>query len=125
MSSCGLPEVGEIGEMSAADVEAYVGSLDRERRVAEAKLAMFVQRVELSGAHHVDGHRSVKAWGKAACNWSGAEAARFAKLGRLFNRFTSAAELALRGGLGVAQVHALAGLVANPRVSEDLDDSEA
>jgi hypothetical protein len=60
----------------------------------------------MAGVYTSDGHRSVKAWGRATCNWSGAESARFAKTGRMLARFQSAATAAANGELGVAQMHA-------------------
>jgi hypothetical protein len=119
-----LPSVEEIGAMSPADCEAFERELDRERRRYEAAIATFVHRVGESGAYLTDKHRSPKAWGKAACNWSGAEAGRFVRAGAMLARFDSAADLAAEGRLGVAQMHALAQVVANPRVQEHLADGE-
>ena len=111
--------------MSPAEREAYARGLDRERRRAEAKVAMFVHTVEQIGGHLDDNHRTPKAWGQAACNWSGAEAARFVRAGTALATFSSAAVLAEAGELGVAQLHALSSVVANPRVREHLADGEA
>jgi len=105
-------------------VEALVRGLDRERRRLEAAIATFVHRVGESGTYLVDKHRSPKAWGKAACNWSRGEAARFVRAGAVLDRFSSAAARASQGELGVAQLHALGRVVANPRVAEHLADGE-
>ena len=110
--------------MSPADLEAFARAMDRERRIIEAKIATFVHRVGESGGYLHDKHRTPKTWGKAACNWSTAEAARFVRAGSMLATFDSAAETAARGDMGVAQMHALAGLVANPRVKEHLADGE-
>ena len=120
-----VPEMDEIAGMSATDLAALTQRLDGQRRRVEAALATLVQRVDVAGAFAGDGHRSAKAWGRATCNWSGGEAARFLKAGRMLARFDSAAAAAARGDLGVAQMHALAAAVANPRVVEHLDESEA
>ena len=106
-----VPTVEEIAGMSAAELGVLVRGLDGERRRIEAALATLVHRVESAGAFGGDGHRSVKAWGRATCNWSGAEAARFVKTGRMLARFDSAATAAANGELGVAQMHALGQLV--------------
>lgn len=119
-----MPTVVEIAGMSPAELEVLARRLDGERRRVEAALATLVDRVGASGAFGRDGHRSVKAWGRAACNWSGAEAARFVKAGRMLARFETAATLAQAGELGVAQLHALAQVVSNPRVAEHLAASE-
>ncbi len=125
MSSLLVPETSEIADMSPAECEARMREFECERRRLEASIATFVHRVEHVGAHLADRHRTVTAWGKAACNWSGTEAARFARVGRMLARFPSAAVLAERGELGVAQMGALASVVANPRVAEHLDAGEA
>ncbi len=119
-----VPTVAEIAGMSPADLEVLARGLDGDRRRVEAALATLVHRVDMAGAFTGDGHRSVKAWGRATCNWSGGEAARFVKTGRMLARFDSAATAASNGELGVAQMHALGQLVGNPRVAEHLDASE-
>ncbi len=83
-----------------------------------------MHQIAQTGVFAADKHRTPKAWGKAACNWSGAEAAKFVRLGNMLATFDTAADMASRGDLGVAQMHALAGLVANPRVKEHLADGE-
>ncbi|MEQ1873173.1 MAG: DUF222 domain-containing protein [Ilumatobacteraceae bacterium] len=124
MSSQALLTNEQVAAMSATDLAALARGLDRDRRIAEAALATLVHQVAMTGAFTSDGHRSVKAWGRATCNWSGAEASRFLRAGRMLARFESAATAAASGDLGVAQMHALASAVANPRVAEHLDASE-
>ena len=124
MSSFVVPELAEVATMSPADLEAFARAMDRERRIIEAKIATFVHRVGESGGYLHDKHRTPKTWGKAACNWSTAEATRFVRAGTMLATFDTAAEMAARGDMGVAQMHALAGLVANPRVKEHLADGE-
>ena len=114
----------DVAAMSPAEAEEYVRALDRERRIVEAKIATFVHQVAESGLFAADKHRTPKAWGKAACNWSSAEAAKFVRAGNMLATFDSAAEMAACGDLGVAQMHALASVVANPRVKEHLADGE-
>jgi len=71
-----------------------------------------------------DGFRQVAGWGRAACNWSGAEAARLAKLGRAMQAMPAFAETCLAGRIGVAQMHAVAAVAGNPRVREHLADAD-
>lgn len=125
MSSFGLPDAAQVAAMSPAEREAFARVLDRERRRVEAKVAMFVHTVAQVGGHLDDKHRTPKAWGQAACNWSGAEAARFVKAGTALATFDSARELAEAGELGVAQLHALSSVVSNPRVQDHLANGEA
>ena len=119
MSSLTIPDVETLRAMSPAQVEALARELDGQRRALESGLATLVARVEEAGVFGRDGHRGVRAWGMAACNWSLPEAARFVKAGHLLARFPSAS------GMGVAQLHALAAVAANPRVSPHLDEGEA
>ena len=113
-----------VAAMSPAEAEQFVRGLDRQRRIIEAQIATFVNQVAVTGVFAADKHRTPKTWGKAACNWSTAEAARFVRAGSMLATFDSAAEMAARGDMGVAQMHALASLVANPRVKEHLADGE-
>jgi len=110
--------------MSPAQAEEYLRALDRERRILDARIATFVHQVGQTGLYLQDTHRTPKAWGTAAANWSSAEAARFVRVGTMLATFESAADMAARGDFGVAQMTALAQLVANPRVKEHLADGE-
>ena len=107
-----------------AEIEKVALQLDLERRRVEAAIATYASRVDQTAAFVPDGHRSVKTWGKASCNWSGAEAARFAKLGHAFQLLPLFAEASRAGEIGVAQGHAVAQVVANPRVREYLAAAE-
>jgi hypothetical protein len=115
----------DTGDISPADVDAWALGLDRARRRHEASLGWFVGDIETSGLYRRDGHRSITAWGRSACNWSTGEAIRFGKLGRALHRLPRFAEAALAGHIGVASMHEFAALVANPRVQHALDASEA
>ncbi|MDP2290049.1 MAG: hypothetical protein Q8M22_02605, partial [Actinomycetota bacterium] len=75
MSSVADLEV-DVATMTPAELEAFTRGLNRERCRQEAIMATHVHRVSLAGAYLADGHRTVKAWGRATCNWSGPEAAR-------------------------------------------------
>ncbi len=119
-----LPSVENIRTMSPAERESMARELDALRRTAEAASAEFLARVTQAGAHTVDGHRSTLAWGRAACNWSGAEAVRLSRLGRVMQLLPLFAAAALAGEIGVAQLHALAAVAANPRVRRFLAGSE-
>ena len=86
--------------------------------------ALLVQRVEKAAAHVADGHRRVASWGRATNNWSGAEAAVMVKLAKAMECLPRFAQAALAGELGVAQMHAVAKVAANPRVREHLADAD-
>jgi hypothetical protein len=125
MSLLHVPTADDVMSMSPAEREAALRELDRIRRQAEAAIGTFVNTVETAGAHLDDGHRSVAAWGRAAANWSNAETSRFARLGRAFRKMPLLQKEALAGDQGVAQMHSLASVAANPRVQEHLEGSEA
>ena len=125
MSSFDLPDEVAVAAMSPAEREIFLRELDRDRRRAEAKVAMFLHTVASVGGHLEDGHRTPRAFGQAACNWSHTEAGRLVRAGNTFTLFPSAVALAEAGELGVAQLHALGSVVANPRVQEHLADGEA
>ncbi|MEQ1699870.1 MAG: hypothetical protein ABMA25_07165, partial [Ilumatobacteraceae bacterium] len=124
MRSFDLPDAAAVAAMSPAEREAFLRVLDRQRRRAEAQVAVFLHSVASVGAHLEDKHRTPKSWGVAACNWSDAEAGRLVKTGRMLATFESAVALVEADELGVAQMHALASVVANPRVQEHLAKGE-
>ena len=116
MSSFTVPDVDEIEAMSPADLEACLRALEGQRRRFDAKIATFINHVDTTRAYLTDHHRCVRAWGQAACNWSGSEAFQFQRVGRMLARLPLAAAAAANGELGVAQMQVLAAVVANPRV---------
>ena len=113
-----VPSIDELVVMPPAEVEAVLRGLDDVRRAAEAAVATMVGRVEQAVLHRVDGHRTPRAFGMAACNWSSAEAGRLVQVAHMLAVWPSA------HGVGVAQLQALAGVVANPRVQPFLADAE-
>lgn len=122
MCSFGLPGVDEVAVLSPAALGLLGFEVERERCRAVARVGMLAWRVGRSGAHLVDGHRTVKAWLMAATNMSSVDAARAVRVGNLLGRFPDVAAVAAEGRVGVAQLQALANVAANPRVQEHLDD---
>ena len=123
MSSWVEPDDDTLGAMTAAEREACWRELDRERVLMEVRLARFGQRLGDQGLHLVDGHRSVRGFARAACNWSTSEAARFERLGQLLHRYPQVSDAVAAGELGSPQLHLLARLAGNPRVHQHLDDA--
>ncbi|MEN9643576.1 MAG: hypothetical protein RL238_245 [Actinomycetota bacterium] len=107
--------------MSPAELQEFAQELDVLRRRVEAASADLVAAVDKVSAFVPDGHRNVAAWGRATNHWSNGEAAGMVKLAAAFVRLPQFAEAARSGVLGVAQMHAVARLAANPRVREHLD----
>ena len=115
----------DLVAMKPAEAEALARQFDSARRVAEATMAQFLQRAEAAGVHHEAGFRQVAGWGRGACNWSGAEAHRLAKLGRAFARLPLFARACLQGAVPVSAMHAVAAVAANPRVAIHLAEADA
>ena len=116
MSSLVEPDDATLEAMSPAERESCWRELERERVALDARMARFVHRLGERGDHLVDGHRSLRAFGRAACNWSTGEAARVDRLGRLLGRYPAVSDAVDAGRLGIPQLGVLARLAANPRV---------
>jgi hypothetical protein len=114
-----VPSVEEVRGMDPAALEAALRDLDVVRREAESATALLLAHAEQARAFKGDGHRTPRALGMAACNWSYADAGLLVQCAHVLQVLPSAY------GLGVSQLHALAGLVANPRVRHALADAEA
>jgi len=119
-----VPLVEELAMMSPVDLQTRAQELEVLRRRVEAANALLVQRVDDAKAYTVDGHRRVSAWGRAMNNWSGPEASTMVKLARAMRALPKFAEAALAGEVGVAQMHAIAKVAANPRVQQHLADAD-
>ncbi len=116
-----MPSVNEVAMMSPVELQTRAQELDVLRRQVEAASALLVQRVDAASAFVEDGHRNVAAWGRATNHWSHGEAAGMAKLAKAFTLLPQFATAAASGAIGVAQMHALAKLAANPRVRNHLN----
>ena len=119
-----VPTSEQTAMMSPVQVEFAAHELEFGRRRFEAASAMFMLRVDACGAHLADGHRRIAAWGRATNNWSTAESMKMAKLARAFKALPRFARSCLEGRIGVAQMHAVAAVVANPRVKEFLEGAD-
>ena len=114
-----VPSVEEVRGMDPAALEAVLRDLDVVRREAESATALLLAHAEQARVFGRDGHRTPRALGMAACNWSYADAGVLVQCAHVLQVLPSAY------GLGDSQLHALAGLVANPRVRHALTDAEA
>ena len=110
--------------MSPSDLQTCAHELEVLRRRVEVATAVLVQRVDDAKAYVADGHRRVSAWGRAMNNWSAPEAAAIVKLGKAMNVLPKFAQACSAGEIGVAQMHAIAKLAANPRVNDHLADAD-
>ena len=114
-----VPSVEEVRGMDPGALEAVLRDLDVVRREAESATALLLAHAEQARVFGRDGHRTPRALGMAACNWSYADAGVLVQCAHVLQVLPTAY------GLGVSQLHALAGLVANPRVGHALTDAEA
>jgi hypothetical protein len=124
MCSINAPTADTVQGMTPAELDALVLAMDITERRQQAALALLASRAEQAGTFLADGHRTAKAWTRAACNWSGQQAARTVRLGRAFELLPYFATSGLAGEIGISQMHALALVATNPRVREHLADSE-
>ena len=106
--------------MSPAQIEAIAHEAEIRRRIDEATSALLMLRVDTSGVFLADGYRRVVEWGLGTNNWSTPESQRMWKLARAFKALPTFAQACLEGRIGVAQMHAVAAVAANPRVKEHL-----
>src|SRR5215207_4071318 len=120
-----LPSTEEIEALEGAELDAALWALEQARRRIEGATAEVVGRSDRSAHFMLDGHRSVKAWTMAVTNCSPAEAARRDKTARLVHMWPEVGEQLRSAEIGVAQVHELARLGANPRCSKQLAESGA
>ena len=111
-----MSSITEPPPAQVADQRAF--TLDRARRIAEAELAWFVGEVEAAGTHRTDGHRTITAWVRSACNASAVQAIHLARLGRALHAYPSFAAEVFAGNIGVGQLQAFARTNANPRVAQ-------
>ena len=114
--------VEELLERSDSELDERVRDLELERRRVEAELALAAGEIDRRRSYLDDGHRSLKAYLRATCNYSDAEAARVGRLTTATGSIPGVAE-ALRGGrIGIPQANELAVAHANKRVRERLVD---
>ena len=75
----------ESVELTGAELDAEIRSTELAHRQLVARQAMLIAVAEARQVHAADGHRSMAAYLRATCNWSGGEIAQMRKLGRLFD----------------------------------------
>ncbi len=114
--------VDELVECGDAELDERVRALELERRRIEAELVLTVGEVGRRRSYLDDGHRSVKAYLRATCNWSDAEAARVTRLTEATDNVPGLVEALHSGRLGAPQANQLALAHANRRVRDRLTE---
>lgn len=106
-------------DLLAADLDeldARIRELELLRRRVEAELALTIGRAAAAGLPDVDGHRSMKGYLRATCNWSNPTVAAHRRLARAYAVVPGLADAVHAGRVGLDQATVLAKLAANPRI---------
>ena len=114
--------VEELMECSDSDLDDRVRALELERRRIEAELAVTAGEIDRRRSYLDDGHRSLKAYLRATCNVSDAEAARIDRLTTATAAVPGLAEALHAGHVGTAQANELAVAHTNRRVRDRLGE---
>ena len=115
--------VEELMCSSDADLDDRVRTLELERRRIDAELALAAGEIDRRRSYLDDGHRSLKAYLRATCNHSDADAARIGRLSTAAAEVPGVAEALHAGRIGTAQANELAVAHANRRVRDRLASS--
>lgn len=94
--------------------------LERERRRNEAETVAVLDEADRRGVFSVDGHRSIRPWAAATVRWSDSEIRDRCRTVILVRDVPDVGVELGAGRLGVAQVHELARLRANPRCGDQV-----
>ncbi len=119
-----LPSAEEIDRLDGPELDQVLWKLEQIRRQVESTAASVVERCEHTGHFSADGHRTVRSWTMAVTNCSPGEAARRHRSANMLRLMPAVRAEFRAGAIGVAQVHELARLAANPRCREQLAGSE-
>lgn len=114
--------VEELMGCSDSGLDDRLRALELERRRVEAELAATAGEIDRRRSYLDDGHRSLKAYLRATCNYSDAEAARVGRLTTATVGLPGVAEALHHGHIGTPQANELAVAHGNPRVRDRLAD---
>ncbi|TFH13533.1 MAG: DUF222 domain-containing protein, partial [Acidimicrobiales bacterium] len=114
--------VEELMECSDSDLDGRVRLLELERRRIEAELALTAGEIDRRQSYLDDGHRSLKAYLRATCSYSDAEAARVGRLTAAAADVPGLADALHDGRIGTPQANELAAAFTNQRVRYRLGD---
>ncbi len=110
--------IGDLVGLSNAELDAHIRALELERRALEARLAAAFVVAEQHQVYRVDGHRSMKGYLIATCNWSSSEATRWRSIARLLTWFPIIGAMWLTGRIGHNQVALFGRTHGNRRVAD-------
>jgi hypothetical protein len=118
-----LPSPEQIAELRGAHIDRTLWEMERARRRLDAAIADVTGLADRTAHFMLDGHRTVKAWAMAVTNCSPAEALSRDRKSRLMRQWPELAEQYRNAEVGVAQVHELARVAANPRCGNQVAES--
>jgi hypothetical protein len=110
----------ELVDATEAELDERIRSLELLRRRVDAELAVTVAVAERRQVYLADGHRTMKGYLRATCNWSNADIAGHRRLAVATDRVPGVAEALHSGRIGSAQAAAIARVHRNPRVRDRL-----
>jgi len=110
--------IASLVDAPAGTLDQRIRDLELQRRRLEAELAETIAVAESRQIHLVDGHRSMKGYLRATCNWSSGEVARLRSSARVIDAHESIGEAWHSGSLGGLQVAELAKVHGNRRVAD-------
>jgi len=111
---------GELFDATESELDERVRTLELLRRRVEAEMALTLSRVEQRRLYLADGHRSMKGYLRATCNWSNPDVASERRLTQAVDGVPGLADALQTGRVGVAQAGALARVYRNRRVRDRL-----
>ena len=121
MSNATVEElVGELMGCSDAVLDDRVRALELQRRRIEAELAFTAGEIDRRRSYLDDGHRSLKAYLRATCSYSDAEAARVDRLTAAADAVPGLADALRDGRIGIPQANELAVAHTNGRIRDRL-----
>ncbi len=105
-----------------AGLDAEIRALELQKRAVEARLAAAVAVADLRCMFAVDGHRTMKTYLRATCDWPSVEADRFRHIATMSNWMPEVAAAWFEGRIGHAQVFEFSKLFKNRRVRHRLPE---
>jgi hypothetical protein len=110
----------ELFDASEGELDERVRVLELLRRRVEAELALTLSTVEQRRMYLADGHRSMKGYLRATCNWSNPDVAGQRRLAQAVDVVPGLADALQTGRIGVAQAAAFGRVYRNRRVRDRL-----
>ena len=108
--------------MSDTDLDGEIRALELQRRAIQARLAAAVAVADLRRMYLNDGHRSMKPYLRATCDWPSVEGDRFRHIATMTNWMPEVGEAWYQGRIGFAQVLEFSKLFCNRRVRHRLPE---